>query len=464
MRLSGDARSDDPHKVADLSGEPFWIGRNDDCDWSIQDSGGLVSRRHCMLRIDGDALLLTDFSTNGTSVDNRRAFLVRETPTPLAKRTTVYLCGTDVRIDIECNDLDDSAASGQDDDFWQIDEALSRDRAPPSRQPVPAEDRLAAAGDDWLSDDGGLPGDTGLSPPRVSTGTQSPFPAPSSGEASDPFDAVGPATPPSMAAVPAPQTPSTTTANTHDPFGAAPAPSPPPPPPAPEAPVFPTSMPTPAPPPAPVPTPDRGPGVAAADAGALAPLFEGMGIDPASLSIDDMNAALREIGATHRAMAEALRVALASRRDVKLAFGQPSTQLEFGANPLKLSIGADDALLGLVQPRGSGYLHGTAAVEEASADLQRHQMALLGAVKIALKAGVAAFDPDALENKIEKRGIGAVLPAMRQAALWTKFVDHYHEFAEAADDDMRRVIGKELDTLYRSGPRPRPQEEGDSLL
>jgi predicted component of type VI protein secretion system len=36
----------------------------------------------------------------------------------------------------------------------------------------------------------------------------------------------------------------------------------------------------------------------------------------------------------------------------------------------------------------------------------------------------------------------------RKAELWEQFVENYKEFAAEADEDVRRVIGKQLEQLY----------------
>ena len=80
--------------------------------------------------------------------------------------------------------------------------------------------------------------------------------------------------------------------------------------------------------------------------------------------------------------------------------------------------------------------------------LVRHQGALVGGVRASMQVALDAFEPKALEQKIEKRGLGAVIPMKRKAELWERFGEHYREFASEANDDIRRVIGKALEKLY----------------
>jgi hypothetical protein len=38
--------------------------------------------------------------------------------------------------------------------------------------------------------------------------------------------------------------------------------------------------------------------------------------------------------------------------------------------------------------------------------------------------------------------------------LWEKFRENYTDFAEDVDEDIVRVLGRELDRLYGGGGRP----------
>jgi predicted component of type VI protein secretion system len=52
-----------PYRV---DGDMIVIGRSRNCDWHLADPTNAISSRHCELRRDGEAWLLSDISTNGT--------------------------------------------------------------------------------------------------------------------------------------------------------------------------------------------------------------------------------------------------------------------------------------------------------------------------------------------------------------------------------------------------------------
>jgi type VI secretion system FHA domain protein len=185
-----------------------------------------------------------------------------------------------------------------------------------------------------------------------------------------------------------------------------------------------------------------------ADSAVLDALFTALGFDPADLSPDRRRSIAQGIGATYPAMAEALRQLLIGRDTVKRELGIARTAVQFGSNPLKFTLTQQAAIEALLDPKLDGYLTGEDAVVDALESMQAHQLALVGAIRAAVRTALDAFDPDALEAKIEKGGLSQVVPALRRAELWERFRDEYARFADQADQDIRMVIGRELDKLY----------------
>jgi len=65
-----------------------------------------------------------------------------------------------------------------------------------------------------------------------------------------------------------------------------------------------------------------------------------------------------------------------------------------------------------------------------------------------MKTALSAFDPNEIEGKLTKRGFSQIVPMKRKAELWEQFIGNYKDFAAEADEDIRRVIGKQLEQLY----------------
>ena len=528
LRLSGEADVEGGSlKTATLTDRDFFIGRDPSCDWPVSDRLQMMSRRHCSLKLQGDTVLLTDLSSNGTSLGSAGNRLVQGQPTPLPDTAVFFLGGEHVRIDYECQLAE--APVDTDDDFWGVKE-IKRSRGQPEARRLPPDDDLNLFADedpdrdnplslaldatpdrkpidDLLSlDDDPAPAPQRPEPPRPAPDTMTfATPAASSGEdlfaldddgggdSDDPFGDMSPSprggggmgggdplslddTPPASPGRPAAPDPLSLGDDLpppRDPLSlddaetaTRPAPATQPrttfepaarrePDPYPTT-VMPPSAPSAA---APQPVPpqpvqqrrDPAPTAAGGNGEAdkmMAALFASLGLSLEDIPADKRQEMAGEIGRCFRSLADGMRELLASRRDVKIALGLGATQIETGSNPLKFARDANDAVNALLKPTASGFLTGSTAVEDATQALQQHQVALVGGVKASMKTALATFDPDQVEKKLTKQGLSQIIPMKRKAELWEQFVEHYKEFAAEADEDVRRVIGKQLEQLY----------------
>jgi len=67
------------------------IGRDPDADWPILDPRRDLSRRHCIVNIDGQRVFLRDISTNGVTIGVERRLAPREERCELSPGETIYL-------------------------------------------------------------------------------------------------------------------------------------------------------------------------------------------------------------------------------------------------------------------------------------------------------------------------------------------------------------------------------------
>lgn len=179
-----------------------------------------------------------------------------------------------------------------------------------------------------------------------------------------------------------------------------------------------------------------------------AALFAALGIDVSRLTPAEQAALAAETARSFLALAAGMRRLLDGRRTVKRELGIAGTEIAMGANPLKVLPDPRAAAEALLRPPSPGFLSGEAAVEDAVGAMLHHQMALVGGIRSAMRIALAAFDPEEIERRLAARGLSQVVPALRRAELWERFCDTYAQFAEQADDDIRKVIGSELEKLY----------------
>ena len=491
LRLSGEANVEGGAlKTVTLGEREFYIGRDPGCDWPVTDVTGMMSRRHCSLKKVGDAVLLTDLSSNGTSLGSPSNKLIQGQPTPLSDTDVIYLGGGHVRIDYECHREQEIPET--DEDFWGVNE-IKRSRGQNQARRLPADADLNLFGDDEpdrhdalsltldaepdrsaienvlsLEDDPTPTARVAPPPPRpdrvtfetpVSSAPEDLFALDSEDDVSgedDPFSdwsaqpaqAAEPLPELSLEPEPEPAPVAPVARATFEPEPARPAPQ------SrpfadPEPPRHPTTVTPQSQPSAAAPPPVNPAGNQRDDTDrTLAALFASLGIAIEEVPPEKRHEMAAEIGRSFRALADGMRELLASRRDVKIALGLGATQIETGSNPLKFCRDANDAVNALLRPSASGFLSGSAAVSDAVTALQQHQVALVGGVKASMKTALSAFDPAEIESKLTKRGLSQIVPMKRKAELWEEFVENYNDFATEADEDIRRVIGKQLEQLY----------------
>jgi type VI secretion system protein len=94
-----------------------------------------------------------------------------------------------------------------------------------------------------------------------------------------------------------------------------------------------------------------------------------------------------------------------------------------------------------------------AATQQAFADIKSHEMAVIAGVQTALLALLRRFDPDALEGRLARGMIGAVLPAARKARYWDEFRQTYGAISRDAEDDFQAAFGRVFAQAYAAQTR-----------
>jgi predicted component of type VI protein secretion system len=87
------------------------IGRDPGADWAIFDPRRDLSRRHCILNVDGKRVFLRDISTNGVTIGVERRLAPREERCELTPGETIYLGEFMILLDAEPADEADKPAS-----------------------------------------------------------------------------------------------------------------------------------------------------------------------------------------------------------------------------------------------------------------------------------------------------------------------------------------------------------------
>lgn len=416
-----------------VEGGEITIGRGQECDWTLPDPERHLSKRHCVVTFHGGGWRVEDCSSNGTYLNREDVPIGPAAPRPLRDGDRLRFGAYEIEVSVAADRPTRTARTAPD----PFDEGTSGDGAPWPRddRPFPWDDE----------EDTGPPVDSGPSmphpvfPPRHASGdgrtTSDHTP-----EVEDPFSPPRPASP-SLPAdwsweEPDPKRP---VSRSPEPFP--PVPFPPVP-----TPERPAASPSPVVRPAPVAPDGAGDPMAAFLRGAGLP-----GAQPA-----DPAAAMEALGQAFRAFVAGLRGAMIARATVKGEFRIEQTMVRArGNNPLKFSAGDDDALAALLGVGRHVDMTPAQAVAEALDDVRLHELATAAAMRAAVHALLARFDPAALRRTTDAEAAGAlaVLPAQRKARAWDAYERLHAATARALRDDFDAVFGKAFALAYEKAAR-----------
>jgi type VI secretion system protein len=452
--------------------------RSEGLHWTLKDPDKELSRRHFVIRLLDGVYWIEDRSTNGVTF-NDHTLLERHCPVRLNEGDRIRLGHYQFTVSFDNNSTEERADST--DPFSLFDEpADGLESAESAAGPSPVTRRPAPVAEP-LPDLFASPktGDLGRSPPPVLD-----FGAPEPRRPASESDHVpgiqaffAPPVPQSAAPpdrFPPPAPPATVEATNDDPFAflndfdlppAAPAtprpasiPAPPvrdvaPSPPAERRPsdLVPGPVPSAGRPAAsPTPTPPVANTATASDAALQAFLF-GAGIDPASITDTDGLAILTRAGQMLRESIDGLITILNARNMIKSTLRMERTVLQpVDNNPLKFSSNTEDTLISLLDCPRPGFMDPSVATRGAAQDILAHEIALVGAMQIALNNLLERFRPENLTVRIQAdHPLGAVLPAVRKARYWELYERDYRKIADDMANNFNGVFGDALTDAYQ---------------
>jgi type VI secretion system protein len=192
----------------------------------------------------------------------------------------------------------------------------------------------------------------------------------------------------------------------------------------------------------------------ASEQAALRAFLAGAKLDDLDLPNAQAAETMHMLGQVYREVVTGLMEILAARSSIKNEFRLSQTTIQPAQNnPLKFSLGADDAMTALLTRRGQSYLPPVQAIRESVSDIKAHQVAVLAGMQIALKGLLCRFDPAALEERMRKdRGLADLL-SVKKARYWDAFGQMYQDLIVEAEDDFHSLFGKEFNRAYEDQVR-----------
>lgn len=189
--------------------------------------------------------------------------------------------------------------------------------------------------------------------------------------------------------------------------------------------------------------------------------LEGAALDEVEIPVENVHETMRVIGALYRETVKGLREVLSARSSIKSEFRLSQTTIQpVENNPLKFSLGDDDAMTALLTNKGKGYLPPSRAIHEAFGDVKAHQVAVIVGMQAALTGLLVRFNPKALEDRIneESSAVGALL-RNKKSMYWDEFAKLYETIAAEAEDDFQSVFGREFGKAYEKQVRKQTRRD-----
>jgi type VI secretion system FHA domain protein len=433
-----------------MTGARFTIGRAQENDWVLPDPDQHLSRQHCVIERRGATYCVVDTSSNGVFVNGEATPVGRGSERRLGHGDRLQLGSYVIAVALEGAALAPAPERGKMFDPTHLPKAAPKEGAGRvfdgtwvgSREELGrADHRVTPTGRPdprFQTSPDHRPVDLGKIVPEAGLFDSGPAPeTPAPGAVGEPglFDSgeEAPAPEASQAAEPG--------VDPLDPFAVAPAAAPPA---APEPEVAPPPPEVVAPPP--VPAPDRR---------LLEAFLEGAGLGADVLAIEDEEAFMRAAGARLRELTEGLVQLLAARASVKnVARVERTTIGRDLNNPLKYAVTPAEALQAVLEGRGPGFLSPEAAVRGGFRDIQEHEMALLDALQVALRALLQRFEPEGFERQLEAENLFATLVAGgRRAKCWDAFKARYAQIAGEAEREFLGEVGSDFARSYEARTR-----------
>jgi type VI secretion system FHA domain protein len=450
-----------------MVGKSLTVGREPDNDLMLPDPSKQVSRYHCAIEDHGGNIVVIDLSANGTFLNYGKVPLGR-VPTPLSDGDILSVGSYELMVEVKGErtgaipaDLPppyeppvprgreshgDPSGTLQDfhDDGLDILDEILGEKAPLSG---PGSVKRPALGDDGLlpplgEDEDIIPAPPSRHAPGPSIAEHSPpeqeYFRPSSAsnvipeDWDDDFDALLPDSAPS------------TTDEVNDPFA---TPLPIPPEFAPEAArefapdVVPDLPPT---------SPPVQPPRSMREEAAARAFLKALGAEDLNIRDEDLAETLSRLGQVLRIMIGGMREILMTRTTIKDEFGIRQTIIgATGNNPLKFSIGVEQAVEAMVRPNRIGYLGAVDSAEQALHDIKAHQVAVISGMEAAIKGVLSQLAPEVLESQMEAGGIGGFLKG-RKARYWETYEKMYAQISDQAEKDFHDLFSREFAREYQA--------------
>lgn len=178
-------------------------------------------------------------------------------------------------------------------------------------------------------------------------------------------------------------------------------------------------------------------------------LMTAMGLDASKLTAQQSDEISDVVGELMREIVDGMMQVLRSRASIKNEFRMNVTTIQpVENNPLKFSVGVDEALENMFLKKTNAYKKPVDAFREGFQEIGEHQVAMIAGIRFGFERMVERFNPENLEKNFNKHGKGGVIPGMQKAKYWNNYKDYYLSFLDNMESSFQHLFGSDFVNAY----------------
>lgn len=178
-------------------------------------------------------------------------------------------------------------------------------------------------------------------------------------------------------------------------------------------------------------------------------LVTAMGLDVSRLSDEQINEISVMAGELMREIVDGMMQVLRSRTSIKNEFRMNVTTIQpVENNPLKFSVGVDDALENMFIKKTKAYKKPVDAFREGFQEIAEHQIAMIAGIRHGFERMMERFNPENLEKNFNKQGKGGVIPGMQKVKYWSSYGEYYSSFVDNMESSFQHLFGSDFVNAY----------------
>jgi type VI secretion system FHA domain protein len=188
-----------------------------------------------------------------------------------------------------------------------------------------------------------------------------------------------------------------------------------------------------------------------ADAALMTAFLQGCGLPPNTVAPEAAAETMQMIGQIFRELVGGLRDVLTTRAMIKAEYRVEQTVIRSSNNnPLKFAMDPEQALSAMLGPPRQGYMPAVKAAQEGFKDMKAHELALMAGMQAAVQALFRQFDPEQLKQRLEKSGsvLESLLPGAKKAKYWEVYEQQYKQITREMSEDVRGTFGRAFAEAY----------------